>query len=154
MATEEQEGLIDQFVADWDSYTYAPKTTPTRANRTGDTQGLPTINGLPSVQSAVIADIEERIKVGIQRYGTALQPFNDRDALQDWYEEMIDGAMYAKQRIIERDTRLQEHKCDDAVNAMATALNNSWRVNNTILATDVLDSMAKQGWVVMRAEHC
>ena len=70
--------------------------------RRGD-QVLPTKNDLPFVQDAVIADIEARKQVGIERYGTPLQPFNGRDALQDAYEEAIDLAMYLKQLIIERD---------------------------------------------------
>lgn len=70
--------------------------------RPGDQQ-LPVPNDEPDVQSQVIADIEERRQVGIQRYGTALQPHNGRDALRDAYEEAIDLAMYLKQAILERD---------------------------------------------------
>ena len=77
------------------------KFLPTRANRKGDTQGLPTINDRPIVQDAVIADIEVRKQVGIARYGTGLQPFNGRNALQDLYEELLDAAMYVKQKLIE-----------------------------------------------------
>lgn len=72
--------------------------------REGD-QPLPVINDHPDIQAAVIADIETRREVGISRYGTALQPNNGRDALQDLYEELIDAAMYAKQLIVERDLR-------------------------------------------------
>lgn len=60
--------------------------------------------GVPSVQDAVIADIESRKAVGLERYGTLLQPHNGRDALRDAYEEAIDLAMYLKQAILERDT--------------------------------------------------
>lgn len=70
--------------------------------RPGD-QALPVINDEPDIQSQVIADIEERRKVGIQRYGTALQPHNGRDALRDAYEEALDLACYLKQAIVERD---------------------------------------------------
>lgn len=78
------------------------QAVPTK-QRPGD-QPLPTVNGAPCVQDQVIADIEERKKVGIQRYGTVLQPFNDRNPMQDLYEELLDGAMYAKQNMIERET--------------------------------------------------
>lgn len=61
-------------------------------------------SGVPSVQDAVIADIDERKAIGLERYGTLLQPHNGRDALRDAYEEAIDLAMYLKQAIIERDT--------------------------------------------------
>lgn len=70
--------------------------------RQGD-QVLPTKNDSPYVQDLVIKDIEARKQIGISRYGTALQPFNGRDALQDAYEEAIDLAMYLKQCILERD---------------------------------------------------
>lgn len=72
-------------------------------NRKGD-QPLPKVNDLPFVQDAVIVDIEARKQVGIERYGTPLQAFNGRDALQDAYEEAIDLAMYLKQLILERDS--------------------------------------------------
>ncbi|MFE9099901.1 hypothetical protein [Actinomadura geliboluensis] len=69
--------------------------------RPGD-QPLPVRNGHPDVQSMVIADIEERRNVGITRYGSALQPHNGRDGIQDLYEELLDGAMYARQLLEER----------------------------------------------------
>lgn len=68
--------------------------------REGD-QPLPVLNDRPDIQSQLIADIEERRQVGIRRYGTALQPFNGRDAARDLYEELIDGAVYAKQLVVE-----------------------------------------------------
>lgn len=74
---------------------------PTKT-REGD-QKLPNKNDYKFVQDLVIADIEARKQVGISRYGTALQPFNGRDALQDAYEEAIDLAMYLKQCILERN---------------------------------------------------
>jgi hypothetical protein len=70
--------------------------------RPGD-QPLPVVNDRPDIQSQVIADIQARRQVGIQRYGTALQPHNGRDALRDAYEEAIDLAMYLKQAMVERD---------------------------------------------------
>lgn len=70
--------------------------------RDGDQQ-LPEKNDLPFIQDAVIADIEDRKKIGIERYGTPLQAFNGRDALRDAYEEAIDLCMYLKQLLVERD---------------------------------------------------
>lgn len=71
-------------------------------HRPGD-QPLPIRNDAADIQSQVIADVEERRTVGISRYGTALQPHNGRDALRDLYEELLDGAMYVKQAMVERD---------------------------------------------------
>lgn len=70
--------------------------------REGDQQ-LPEKNDHESVQAALIRDIEARTQVGIERYGTPLQPFNGRDALRDAYEEALDLATYLKQCLIERD---------------------------------------------------
>lgn len=73
--------------------------------RDGD-QALPTINESPFVQDDLIAYIERRKQVGIERYGTALQPHNGRDALRDAFEEAVDLAVYLAQVIIERDGQL------------------------------------------------
>ena len=67
-------------------------------------QPLPTPNNRPDIQSMVIADIAARREVGISRYGTALQAFNGRDALQDLYEELLDACMYIRQVVEERGT--------------------------------------------------
>lgn len=66
-------------------------------------QPMPTRNGHVSIQSLVRADLEAREQVGIQRYGTALQPHNGRDALRDAYEEALDLACYLRQAMAERD---------------------------------------------------
>lgn len=71
-------------------------------HRPGD-QPLPIPNDQPDVQSMVIADITARREVGIERYGTALQARNGRDALRDAYEEALDLACYLRQAIAERD---------------------------------------------------
>jgi hypothetical protein len=107
----------------------AYKAKPTK-QREGD-QLLPEVNDQPFVQDKVIedlsrgeyfisiedtqswnaewvgdlkrmiADVEARKAIGIERYGTPLQAFNGRDVLQDLYEELIDAATYTKQALIE-----------------------------------------------------
>lgn len=67
---------------------------PTK-QREGD-QRLPSQNDFPDIQSEVIFDIEQRRQVGIQRYGTALQPFNGRKTLLDAYEESLDQTVYLR----------------------------------------------------------
>jgi hypothetical protein len=69
--------------------------------RPGD-QPLPVPNERPDVQSQLIEHIRGRRNLGIQRYGTPLQPFNGRDAGQDLLDELLDGATYAMQLVIER----------------------------------------------------
>jgi len=63
----------------------------------------PTPNDLPAIWPQVIADMHARNVKGTQQYGTPLQPFNGRDALQDAYDEALDLAVYLKQAIIERN---------------------------------------------------
>lgn len=66
-------------------------------------QPVPKKNTYPEVYPLLIEDLETRYKIGMQRYGKALQPFNGRDALRDAYEEAIDLAFYLRQAIYERD---------------------------------------------------
>jgi hypothetical protein len=72
--------------------------------RKGD-QPLPVKNSRTDIQSLVMADLENRRELGIKRYGTALQPFNGRDMLQDAYEEALDLAVYLRGVIEERNTK-------------------------------------------------
>lgn len=65
-------------------------------------QPTPVANDRADIQSLVVADIAERKRIGIERYGRALQPHNGRDALVDAYQEVLDLAMYVRQEIEER----------------------------------------------------
>lgn len=67
-------------------------------------QPLPVPNEQPSVTSMVLADLTERERLGIGRYGTTLQPHNGRDALVDAYQEALDLSLYLRQAIAEQDT--------------------------------------------------
>lgn len=70
----------------------------------GVEQPLPTPRpDLPSVQAVVRDDLAIRERVGIARYGDALKTHNGRDALLDLYQELLDGACYARQAMMERD---------------------------------------------------
>lgn len=54
------------------------------------------------VWQLVMDDMADRRNVGIQRYGTPLQPNNGRDALVDAYQEALDLAVYLRQVLEER----------------------------------------------------
>ncbi len=54
------------------------------------------------VRPLLIADMGARHELGIERYGTPLQPFNGRDALIDAYQEALDLCAYMKQAAEER----------------------------------------------------
>ena len=66
-------------------------------------QPPPTKNDWPAVWDMVMEDMRSRDAVGLQRYGTRLQPHNGRDALRDAYEEALDLVVYLRQAIAERD---------------------------------------------------
>ncbi len=51
----------------------------------------------------VLKDMEARRQLGIQKYGTPVQPGNGRDALVDAYQEALDLCVYLRQAIAERE---------------------------------------------------
>lgn len=68
-------------------------------------QQLPIPNDLKSCQDMVIEDIEGRKALGLNKYGTLLQPFNGRSFLQDAYEEVLDLAVYLRGALEEERQR-------------------------------------------------
>lgn len=70
-------------------------------------QPAPTPTDGPAIQDLVIADLQERKRVGMERYGTLLQAFNGRDAYVDAYEEALDLCCYLRQLITERQIEEQ-----------------------------------------------
>ncbi len=65
-------------------------------------QPQPTTNDRAHITDLVIQDLCDRKALGIQRYGTPLQPFNSRNSLQDAYEECLDQALYLRQWMQEK----------------------------------------------------
>lgn len=49
------------------------------------------------------ADMQERDRIGRERYGVPLQPHNGRDQLKDAYAEALDLCVYMRAAIYERD---------------------------------------------------
>ena len=66
-------------------------------------QPMPEFNSNPIIQELVMDDMQSRLALGIQRYGTGLQAGNGRDMLQDAYEEALDLCVYLRGAIFERD---------------------------------------------------
>lgn len=66
---------------------------------------MPTKNAHPAVWDLVVADMRARDRLGKQKYKTRLQPHNGRDGLTDLYQELLDGAVYCRQLLYERDGR-------------------------------------------------
>ncbi len=61
----------------------------------------PIPNDQPAVWELVIEDMKARDVMGRTKYGTPLQPFNGRDSLVDAYQEVLDLAVYLRQKIEE-----------------------------------------------------
>src|SRR5690606_36299771 len=61
------------------------------------------IEGVYDVTPYVIADLKERTRRGIRKYGRPLETHNGRDALWDAYEEALDLVQYLRQAILEKD---------------------------------------------------
>ncbi len=77
-------------------------TTPTTAGKLAE-QPMPTPNGTTPIWELVKADMDERDRLGIERYGTTLQANNGRDSLLDAYHEALDLCVYLRQHMVERD---------------------------------------------------
>lgn len=91
----------DDELSNCDDPFHAPEPTKQRA---GD-QPLPTKNDHPVIQQLVREDLVGREQVGIKRYGSGLQPENDRDMLRDAYEEALDLTVYLRGEQEERRIR-------------------------------------------------
>jgi hypothetical protein len=81
---------------------------PTEATHGMAEQPEPTGNGTP-ITELVIADLQERSRVGALRYGTPLRAHNGRDALVDAYCEALDLCQYLRQAIEEREWNVGRH---------------------------------------------
>lgn len=55
------------------------------------------------LRQAVADDLLDRKQFGWSKYGVLLQARNGRDALRDLYDELMDAAVYARQRMAEGD---------------------------------------------------
>jgi hypothetical protein len=63
----------------------------------------PVANNNEPVWSMVVSDMLARDKMGIEKYGLPLRPFDGRDSLWDAYQEALDLAVYLRKAIYERD---------------------------------------------------
>lgn len=77
--------------------TMTDEIRPEREGRDGDTQPLPKPVDGPIMHEVVISALEERLAIGIRRYGQPLRAFNGRDAAQDAFEEVLDLSVYLAQ---------------------------------------------------------
>ena len=68
---------------------------------------MPT-KGKQAVLPELIQDLQARVEVGIKQYGMPLETNNGRCALMDLYQELLDGAMYLKQHMMESGSTFLE----------------------------------------------
>jgi hypothetical protein len=61
----------------------------------------PIHNDRPACWDLVMKDMQDRDTWGRSKYGTPLQPFNNRNALVDFYQEVLDATVYCRQKIEE-----------------------------------------------------
>ena len=55
----------------------------------------------PRYGSQIIDDTLSRMNFGLKKYGTLLHPFNGRDTMNDVYQEILDGLVYARSLLYE-----------------------------------------------------
>ena len=120
--------------------------------REGD-QPLPVPNSEPDIQSQVITDIVARRELGISRYGTALQCHNGRDALRDLYEELLDGAMYARQLLAERDVLMDPAQTRELVARALARTAGDGQVDAVMSVIRELMTAAAASELALREEH-
>ena len=67
-----------------------------------DPEPAPTGNDRRPSWELVIEDMQERDRIGREKYGEPLQALNGRDPLTDAYQECLDQAVYLRTAIEER----------------------------------------------------
>lgn len=92
--------------------------------------------------------LDDRLKLGISRYGQPLQPANGRDAARDAWEEALDGAAYGAQVVWEQEN--PEHTYVGAIiEALELAQNGVidpvCDFGNMFVPQGVLDLLATRG---------
>ena len=127
---------------------------PERANREGDSQGLPTKNDLTDTQAWMIDWISKRRELGIRRYGTGLQPFNGRDSILDALEEAGDLFTYLANLYREQQQRLLDHEHEDLHATLSSIIRRTIvTARPEEFATAILSQLAASGYVIIREEH-
>jgi hypothetical protein len=53
------------------------------------------------IPAEIFAQLEERVALGVRKYGTRLETHNGRDSLLDCVQEALDGIMYSQQAKLE-----------------------------------------------------
>lgn len=68
----------------------------------------------PAIIDLVKADLDDRDRYAIHKFGDRIEPFNGRDALIDAYQEVLDLAVYLRGEIYERSEKARLDALHDA----------------------------------------
>lgn len=74
-------------------------------------------------KTSIIADLEYRAEVGLDKYGTYLSTENGRSAIIDLYEELLDALMYATQRYMETESDQDMLNAENLLNILHDIVN-------------------------------
>lgn len=85
-------------------------------------QQPPTQSDRPSAHDLLIEVIQERKKLGLERYNSLLQSYNGRDQMVDLLQELVDGSAYLINAIQERDDLLRKVEKLEAIAGLAKQL--------------------------------
>lgn len=116
---EEAQDVADSKLALAETAAGVP-TVPLEEVIAATEQPKPQANEHPPIVPQVIADLQARMQLGIDRYGVALQPANGRNMLQDAYEEAQDLTIYLKGEI--ETEKLRRAAVTELINAARAAL--------------------------------
>lgn len=79
------------------------------------------VDGEGAVWDLVLADIAERDRMGVQKYGQQLTAGDGRDSLVDAYQEALDLVVYLRKAIRERERaaagKTSDHESHDSIDA-------------------------------------
>lgn len=84
---------------------------------------------------ATVKDMQDRDQVGLERYGTRLQPYNGRDSLVDAYQEALDLCVYLRTVLYELHEAGDTAE-DEAQEVYDSALMNAIAIRSFLLARD------------------
>ena len=91
----ERESVLDEIVAERLARKALPGVDVQPRATSGDIEVWP----------LVLADIEARMKFGLEKYGVPLRTNDGRDSLVDAYQECLDQCVYLRKEIEERKAR-------------------------------------------------
>jgi len=105
----------------------------------------PIPNNQPMIWPLVVEDMEDRNLAGVEKYGVGLQAFNGRKPLKDAYQEILDLAVYIRQRIYEEENAYSFGGMLDAVGENITMWQSIWKgMSERTRLTVLLEGVANE----------